>query len=98
VSERVGNVAADAKLTLLVRTDCHLCDEMHDALRPLAAATGLAVVVIDVDDVPGLAAAYGDRVPVLFAGEPDEGAELCRFRFDRAAVERALARWLPAGA
>ena len=78
-------------LTLLGRAYCHLCDEMLDALRPLAALWGAVVVVVDVDAEPALERAFGDRVPVLFAGDPAGGAELCHFRLDRARVEAALA-------
>jgi thioredoxin reductase (NADPH) len=84
------------KLTLLTRAYCHLCDEMQDAVTPLAMAMGIPVTVVDVDAHPALEAAYGDLVPVLFAGEPGSGVELCHFRFDRARVERALTR--PPGA
>ena len=33
---------------------------------------------------------YGDRVPVLFAGDPATGNELCHFRLDPGQVEAAL--------
>ena len=79
------------KLTLLTRVGCHLCDEMLDAVGPLAAARGAAVVLVDVDGDPELEAIYGDLVPVLFAGEPRDGAELCRHRLDRPRVDAALA-------
>jgi hypothetical protein len=81
-----------ARLTLLVRAYCHLCDEMADALRPLAHAHGSIVEVIDVDDAGNgaLEAAWGDRVPVLFAGAPDMATELCHYRLDRRLVELAL--------
>ena len=79
------------KLTLLARAYCHLCDEMLDAVRPLAALRGATVTVIDVDTEPALEQAFGDRVPVLFAGDPAGGAELCHFRLDRARVEAVLA-------
>ena len=46
---------------------------------------------VAVDGDPALAATYGDRVPVLFAGEPGGGVELCHFRLDRARVDEALA-------
>jgi thiol-disulfide isomerase/thioredoxin len=85
------------KLTLLTRSYCHLCDEMRDAVAPLAAAAGVPVVVVDVDDDPKLEAVYGELVPVLFAGEPGDGAELCHHRFDRVRVERAMARLRSAG-
>ena len=79
-------------LTLLVRAYCHLCDDMLAAVQPLAAARGAALEVIDVD-APGnatLESAWGDRVPVLFAGAAQSGAVLCQYRFDRARVEGAL--------
>jgi hypothetical protein len=79
------------KLTLLTRVGCHLCDEMLDAVRPMAAARGAAVVLVDVDGDPELEAIYGNLVPVLFAGEPHDGAELCRYRLDRPRVDAALA-------
>ena len=77
-------------LTLLSRAYCHLCDEMQAALAPLAARHGAKVVVIDVDAHPALEARYGERVPVLLAGTPHAGVELCHYRLDAAAVLRAL--------
>lgn len=79
-----------AVLTLLSRAYCHLCDEMREALHPVAQAHGAAVVEVDVDAYPHLEAAFGERVPVLVLGSPGEGAELCHYRLDRDAVERAL--------
>jgi len=78
------------KLTLLTRACCHLCDEMLAAVRPLAAASGAIVAVIDVDADPALERAFGEWVPVLFAGDPAEGIELCRYHLDRDRVDRAL--------
>lgn len=82
---------AGSTLTLLVRSYCHLCDEMLEAVKPMAAARGFAIALIDVDGSPALEAAYGDRVPVLFAGEPGSGYELCHHRLDTARVLAALA-------
>ena len=87
----MANERGGLKLTLLARSYCHLCDEMLAALRPLAAARGVVVTVVDVDTEPALERAFGDRVPVLFAGEPAEGVELCHYRLDRLRVEAALA-------
>jgi len=63
---------------------------MQAALAPLAARHGAKVVVIDVDAHPALEARYGERVPVLLAGTPETGTELCHYRLDAAAVVRAL--------
>ena len=77
-------------LTLIGRAYCHLCDEMLNALRPLAAAHGARVVILDADADPTLEAAYGERVPVLLLGEPLQGVELCHYRLDAARVMKAL--------
>ena len=79
-------------LTLLSRAYCHLCDEMRDAAAPIARAHGVALAEVDVDAHPELEARYGDLVPVLLLGGPDDGAELCHYRLDAAAVEAALAK------
>ena len=79
------------RLTLLTRAYCHLCDEMLAGVKPMAAANGAIVTVVDVDTDAALEAAYGDLVPILFAGEPAEGRELCRYRLDRTRVDAALA-------
>jgi hypothetical protein len=63
---------------------------MLAAVRPLAAARGATVAVVDVDADPALERAFGERVPVLFAGDPAEGVELCHYHLDPVRVERAL--------
>ena len=78
------------RLTLLSRSYCHLCDEMAAALVPLIARHGAQLAVTDVDADPAHAARYGERVPVLLAGEPTSGNELCHYRLDAAVVEGAL--------
>lgn len=80
--------ASNVTLTLLVRAYCHLCDEMRHALRPLADANGVAVEEIDVDSDSRLEGQWGDKVPVLLAGN----VELCHYRLDGAAVAAHLAR------
>ncbi|MDH4182071.1 MAG: glutaredoxin family protein [Betaproteobacteria bacterium] len=79
------------RLTLLVRAYCHLCDEMLAALAPLAGDTPVDVMDVDAPEHAALEAQYGEAVPVLFAGAPAPGAELCRYRLDAARVAAALA-------
>ncbi len=74
------------RLTLLVRAYCHLCDDMRDALAPLAATFGWTVEEIDIDADPVLEQRWNEDVPVLLAGE----RELCRHRLDAAAVHGFL--------
>ncbi|MDQ2962081.1 MAG: glutaredoxin family protein [Pseudomonadota bacterium] len=75
------------RLTLLTRAYCHLCEEMRAEVAPLAAAAAVPVDEIDVDGDPALAARWGDRVPVLLAGE----RELFHYRVDRAVLTACLA-------
>ncbi|KVR85409.1 glutaredoxin family protein [Burkholderia vietnamiensis] len=66
---------------------CHLCDDMRDALAPLAAELGVALDYVDIDADPALVARYDEDVPVLLL----DGVEVCRHRFDEAAVRGAFA-------
>ena len=88
------------KLTLLVRAYCHLCDEMHAALRPLAAAHGAWIDVVDVDAPAraALEAKWGERVPVLIEGDADTGEMLCALRLDAERVTEALRARVARGA
>jgi thiol-disulfide isomerase/thioredoxin len=73
-------------LTLISRTYCHLCHDMEQALRPLAAEFGARVEVVDVDAAPELEALYDELVPVLL----HEGVELCHYFLDVAKVRDYL--------
>jgi hypothetical protein len=77
-------------LTLLGREYCHLCDEMREALAPIATRHGVEIIVRDVDSDADLEQRYGERVPVLLLGSPPTGIELCHFTLDVAAIEAAL--------
>jgi hypothetical protein len=74
------------RLTLFVRDYCHLCDDMRHALSPLAAMFGWEVDEVDIDADAELQERWGERVPVLLAGE----RELCHYRIDAAAVTAFL--------
>ena len=77
-------------LCLLVRAYCSLCEAMHAHAAALALATGRPLQVLDVDADPALEAAWGDAVPVLFLGPPDERNELCRYHWDAQRVATAV--------
>jgi glutaredoxin len=70
----VARVApASRRLTVYSRYGCQLCTDMLQALARLQPVLDFEFTVLDVDDDPQLAARYGERVPVLFAGD----TELC---------------------
>lgn len=73
-------------LTVYSRPECHLCDEMLDALYPLVR--GVAdVEIVDISDDDELEVRYGLRIPVLCAGNE----ELCCYQLDTDQVRRWLA-------
>lgn len=77
-------------LTVLGRRWCHLCDDMIERLRPIAAEYGCRIEVRDVDEDETLEARWGQWVPVLLAGD----TELCHYYLDVGAV-RAYCRRFP---
>jgi thioredoxin reductase (NADPH) len=83
---------APVKLTLLTRSYCHLCDEMREALAPVAARRGAVVVEIDLDGRPEWEERFGARVPVLLLGEAPDGEVLAELALDAAALDARLLR------
>jgi glutaredoxin len=91
VSRRAADGAADARVTLLGRAGCHLCDDARAELRRL----GIPFVEVDVDTDPDLRAEHGEFVPVLLV----DGRQLGYGRVDadrlRRALRRPAGRWRP---
>lgn len=73
-------------LTLYVRQDCHLCEEMRAELMPWRSKLGFEVQVVDIGADPALVARYGDKVPVLAHGE----REICYYFLDASALQDCL--------
>ncbi|BCB80144.1 glutaredoxin family protein [Phytohabitans flavus] len=63
----------DARLTLITRTGCHLCDVAKEAIERVAATTGERWVEVDVESDRELEAEYGDRVPVTLLDGKEHG-------------------------
>lgn len=81
--------AAERGLTLLVREECELCEQMSAALTALARRAALPPVAIaDVDGDPQWQRRYGLKVPVLLL----DGTPVCRTRLDEAQLLDALRR------
>jgi glutaredoxin len=74
------------RLTLITRTDCHLCAEARDALGRIEKDTGEAWLEVDVDSSRELAIEYGDRVPVVLL----DGAEHGYWRVEEPRLRRDL--------
>jgi glutaredoxin len=77
-----------ARLTLITRVDCHLCEVAKQELARVAAEAGQEWVEVDVDSDPELQAEYWDRVPVILLDGREHGywrVEADRLRRDLAA-------------
>ncbi len=55
-----------ARVVLLVREGCHLCDEALETVRSVCEQAGASWEAVDVDADPELRAEYSDHVPVTF--------------------------------
>jgi glutaredoxin len=62
-----------ARLTLLTRVNCHLCEDAKAALARVSAASGVPWSEVDVDSSEELAYEYGDRVPVVLLDGKEHG-------------------------
>jgi hypothetical protein len=76
-----------ARLTLLQRHDCELCEQMLAALQRLKTTLALpAIEVLDVDADPQLKRRHGFDVPVLLL----DGTVVCRHRLEESELRRLL--------
>ena len=76
----------DARLRLLTRSGCHLCEVAAETLTRLGAEAGLVPELVDVDDEDELRTEYGDRVPVVLL----DGREHSYFTVDVDRLRRDL--------
>jgi glutaredoxin len=75
-----------ARITLLTRPGCHLCEYAREAVARVCAATGVSWVEESVESDPELEREYGDRVPVVLL----DGREHDYFRVDEDRLTRAV--------
>jgi glutaredoxin len=76
----------DARLQLMTRAGCHLCEVAAETLTRLAGEAGLVPELVDVDADDELRAEYGDRVPVVLL----DGREHSYFTVDVDRLRRDL--------
>lgn len=83
-----------ARLTLVQRHGCELCETMAQDLAVLARTLTLPPIeLIDVDSDPQLRRRHGLDVPVLLL----DGLVVCRHRLDAAELARLLRPAPPGG-
>jgi len=78
-----------ARLVVMHRHECELCDDMLVELERLRATVDLPPIeVVDVDSDSELHRKYGLSVPVLLL----DGTVVCRHRLDAAELVRLLGK------
>ena len=81
----MADTAPTALLAVYSRPGCHLCEELLEALLPLARGRA-EVEVRNVDSRDSWRERFGTRIPVVEL----DGEVLCEYRLDAAAVTQAL--------
>ncbi|WP_446217083.1 glutaredoxin family protein [Micromonospora sp. IBHARD004] len=66
-------MSSDARLTLITRPDCHLCEDAKAALDRVVAVTGDRWIEKDVTGDVELEREYGDRLPVVLLDGKEHG-------------------------
>lgn len=80
-------MTGEARLALVTRAGCTLCDEMLEELAALGREHPLPqVALVDVDSDPLLQRRWGWKVPVLLL----DGSRVCESRLDRGELLRLL--------
>lgn len=78
---------APARVTVVSRVNCHLCEVAKEVVARVAAEAGVTWAEVDVDADPALLAEYSDLVPVILV----DGQVHDYWRVDEARLRRALA-------
>jgi glutaredoxin len=81
--------AGPARVRLLTRPGCHLCDEARTVVAQVCAELGETYEEVDIDAAvgdPDLRRRYTDEVPVTFV----DGAQHDFWRVDPARLRKAL--------
>lgn len=78
----------DARVLVLVRQGCHLCDQALEVVAAVCAEVGESYATRDIDSDPELVRRYTDEVPVTFV----DGAQHDFWRVDPGRLRATLAR------
>jgi hypothetical protein len=61
----VSSAPGAARVTVVSRVNCHLCDVAKEVVARVTQDTGVSWTEVDVDTDPALLAEYSDLVPVI---------------------------------
>ena len=75
-------------LTLLSRSDCHLCHEAEKVLKSMQREVPFRYTTVDVDSDDEMRARYGEELPVVLMGQK----KIFKYRIDPVRLRRMLQR------
>jgi hypothetical protein len=75
-----------ARVTLVTRPGCHLCEAAREVVARVCADLGETWEELDLDADPALAARYADEIPVTLV----DGRQHDFWRVDETRLRRAL--------
>lgn len=75
-----------ARVTLIGKPGCHLCDEARAVISQVCQELGEQFIELSILDDPTLAAQYAEEIPVTLV----DGARHDYFRVDPARLRKAL--------
>ena len=76
-----------ARITLIGKPGCHLCDEARGVVERIAAQAGADVEELSILDDEDLAAAYSEQIPVVLV----DGRQHSFWRVEEDRLAEALA-------
>ncbi|MBT0767741.1 glutaredoxin family protein [Kineosporia sp. J2-2] len=80
--------ADEARITLIGKPGCHLCDDARVVVEKIANETGTGWKEVSILDHPDLAEAYAEQIPVILV----DGAQHTYWRVDEDRLRTALTR------
>lgn len=75
-------------VTVYTRTNCSLCEDVHEVVDRVASEGTIEVDYVDVDEDPALRETYGDLVPHVVVDD----AESFSYRLDEGEFRDAIGR------
>jgi len=77
---------SSARITLIGKPGCHLCDDVRVVIERVAADLGVGWTEVSILDDPELAARYAEEIPVTLV----DGRRHDYWRIDEARLRAAL--------
>ncbi|MBL8930307.1 MAG: glutaredoxin family protein [Kineosporiaceae bacterium] len=77
-----------ARITLIGKPGCHLCDVAQEVIEKVSADTGAGWRKVSIDDDRALKRKYWDKIPVIMVDD----AEFAMYRVEEEGLRAALER------